>query len=277
LKKIAGSLMTAFFLFVLISCNKEEVTESLNNTESKLFGDVDTTLNIQTTQEGDLTIFKVDKYNTVIVKIPRISSYLYMRRPEKSLEEIANDSNYTLVVNASYFDYYYDDPITYNGLNFKHAGFLKINDTIYKDIKDDRQLSRLFAYNSKKNIVDYFNINDLDKTNDYDLVVQIGPQIIRENEIDTIAIKTSINGELLWPRTTFASIDGKEFFIIVNLGFSSVTLIDLATMLRSTGIFKKDLDIINFDGGFSTSLYIKNHPELSTYSTNKLPLLIGVK
>ncbi len=270
-------LSLSVLLSMLLTCKNENVTGPPPIKTDNTFADIDTTLKIQTTQEGDLTIYKIDRYNTVVVKIPRISSYIYMKRPAKSLEEIAKDSSFNLVVNASYFDVFYDDTAAHTGVNFKNAGFLKINNTIYENIKDDRQLTRLLAYNSKTNIVDYFNINDLDKTKDYDLVVQIGPQLIRDNEIDTTSILTSFNGYLAWPRTAFASVDGKEFYIIVNLNFTWVTLLNLAKMLRSSGIFKKQLNIINFDGGFSTCLYIKNHPEFSTNPGNKMPFLIGVR
>ncbi len=277
MKKITIFLLTVLLMSIHLSCNKENITGPVPVKPDNEFTDIDTTLNIQTTQEGDLTIYKIDKYNTVVVKIPRISAYLFMQRPKKSLEQIAKDSSYSLVVNASYFDVFYDDSIAHTGINFKHAGYLRMNDSIYENLKDDRQLTRLFAYNSKTNIINYFSINDLNKTNDYDLVVQIGPQIIRENEIDTASIKASFNGDIPWPRTTFATVNGKEFYVIVNLGFESVTLLDLAKMLRSSGLFKKELNIINFDGGFSTSLYIKNHAEFSTSQGNIMPVLICVK
>ena len=274
MKKIAGSLLTGLLIAILLSCNKEAAVEPDSKTEyvnpDTVFTDIDTTLHIQTTQEGNLTIYKIDRYNTVVVKIPHISSYLYMQRPTRSLQQIAQDSNYALVVNASYFDR------VSTGL-FRQAGFLKINDTVYENIKDDRQLSRLFVYNSKSNVAGYFGVNDLDKTKDYDLVVQIGPQIISRNEVDTASIGASFNGAIPWPRTVFASVNGKEFYVIVNIGFTPVTLLDLGNMLRSSGIFRKELNVINFDGGFSTSLYVKNHPEFCTYPDNTMPLLIGVK
>ena len=281
MKKSMGLLLTAFLLSNLPSCNNDNFVELNSKSDhinpDSLFTDLDPTLHIQTAQEGNLTIYKIDKYNTVVVKIPHISSYLYLRSPAKSLKQIAQDSNYTLVVNASYFDVVIHYGANDTTITFKHAGFLKINDTIYEEMKDDRQLSRLFAYDSKNNIVDYFGVNDLDQTKDYDLVVQIGPQIIWKNEIDTACIEASFNGAIPWARTTFASVNGKELYVIVNLGFAPVTLLDLGRMLRSSGIFRKELNIINFDGGFSTSLYIKNHPEFSANPDNTMPVLIGVR
>jgi len=271
MKKMTGLFLSAILISILLGCKDAPGTDSSLFTEA----DIDTTLHIRIAQEGNLTIFMIDKYMTTVVKIPNISSYIYSQRPLKSLEQIANDSNYSLVVNSSFCDALYDDSTAHLGLHYRHAGFLKINDSIYENIKDDRQLSRIFAYSSKRNIVDYFFLNELDKTKDYDVVVQTGPLIIWKNEIDTASINSSINGNRQAIRTTFASVDGKELYVIVTI--DRVTLADLGRMLRSTGIFKKELTIIDFDGGPSTKLFIRNHPELCWFSNVPWPLLICVK
>jgi hypothetical protein len=271
MNKFLGIAVIAFSMTMLYCCN------DVNGADATLFheSEIDTTLHIEVMQEGSLTIFTVDKYMTTIVKIPSISSYIYSQRPTKSLHQIAIDSGYAIVVNSSFFDGLYDDPAAHTCIHYKHAGYLRIGDTTYEPIKDDRQLSRLFAYDRKKNIVDYFGVNDLAKTNDYDLVVQIGPQIIAKNEIDTVSINASINGNRKASRTTFASVDGKEFYLIITLDL--VTLAELGAMLKSTGIFKKELNVIDFDGGPSTRVYIRNHPKLTWMAEYPWPLLIGVK
>ena len=281
MKTNALLLLVSLAALFILGCTKEnpagpELNSPPVNADT-IFTDIDTSLHISTTQEGDLTIYTIDRYNTIVVKIPRISSYMYFAHPTRSLAEIGNDSDYALVVNASFFDYTIEYGAHDTTITFRNAGYLKFSDSVYEQIKDDRQLTSLFAYDSRKNIVEYVDIDDLALTKDFDLVVQIGPQIIRKNEIDTADIEASFNGDIGWPRTAFASVNGKEFYVIVNLGFYPVTLLELGTLLRTSGIFKKDLDAVNFDGGFSTSLYIRNHPEFSTQSGNKMPLLIGVK
>jgi len=280
MKDIIGFVLAAVLFSILPGCTREAPLEPRSTSDHVTDGacaEIDTTLHIQTTQEGSLTIYKIDRFNTVVAKIPHISSYLFLQNPTKSLKQIAQDSNYALVVNASYFDVLVNYGASDTTVTYKHAGFLKIGETIYENIKDDRQITRLFAYDRRRNLVQYFSINDLNLTQAYDVVVQIGPQFIGKNEIDTASIRASFNGDLPWPRTAFASVNGKEFYVIVNLGFTPVTLLDLGVMLRSAGIFHKDLDAINFDGGFSTSLYIKGHPEFSTFPDNKMPLLLCVK
>ncbi len=271
MKKITSLLFIAIVISVFFACKQPTDPNSNLFTEAE----VDTTLHFQVIQEGNLTIFTVDKYQTTIVRISKISSYIYSERPTRSLEQIANDSGYSLIVNGSFFDPLYDDTVAHTGLHYRHAGYLKINNSVYEDMKDDRQLSRLFAYSTTRNIVDYFTVNELEKTKDYDLVIQTGPQIISNSEVDTASINSSINGNRQARRTVFASIDGKEFYVAITL--YAVTLTELGTMLRSTGLFKKNLSVIDFDGGPSTRIYIKNHHELDFNANMSWPLLLCVK
>ncbi|HTY38940.1 MAG TPA: phosphodiester glycosidase family protein [Bacteroidota bacterium] len=275
------SLLVSLACLLFIVCSEGRTATASPNSPpigaDTVVAGIDTSLHIQTVLEGGLTIYRIDRYNTIVVKIPRISSYMYFPHPTRSLAEVGNDSGYALVVNASYFDNtieYGDHDTT---VTFRNAGYLKLGDSVYQQMKSDRQLTCLFAYDSRKNIVDYLGVNDLALTKDFDLVVQIGPQIIRKNEIDTTDIDASVNGDTQWERTAFASVNGKEFYIVVNLASSRVTLRDLGTLLKASGIFKKDLDAVNFDGGRSTSLYIRHHPEFSTKSGNRMPFLIGVR
>lgn len=221
---------------------------------------------VHQTNEGALTIYSIDRYNTIVVKIPRISSYLYLKQP-RTIEQVAQDSGFALVVNASYFDRV--------GSGFKAVGFLKIRDSVYEPYKQDRQLLRLFAYKSAAATAAFFDTTELGRTNDYDLVVQTGPQIVRGDRVDSASIDASINGNGRYPRTALACVNGNELFVIAAL--DPVTLKELGGMLLSSGIFKSGLDIINFDGGPSTVIYVRNRPEFSYNAGKALPLLIGVR
>lgn len=231
--------------------------------------------NVRVIEDGDLKIFTVQDYSTTIVRIPQIDSYIFSERPSRTMEQIAADSGYSVVMNASFFDIAYDDPSIQSGIYFKHAGYLKINDSVVSSVKIDRQLSRFFAYNSKNNIVDYFPLDDLEKTARFDLVIQTGPQIIWKNIVDTISIHSSINGSRRTSRTAFASVNNKEFYFIVTS--HAFTLTEFGTLLRSSHVFGKDLAVIDFDGGGSTRIYIKNHPELSIAPNTSWPVVICAK
>lgn len=71
---------------------------------------------------------------------------------------------------------------------------------------------QLFAYNTQKNRVKLFNLNEIDKTKDYDLVFQTGPSIIANNKVDYAAIDSSVNGNGLHYRTSFAVVNDNEFY-----------------------------------------------------------------
>jgi hypothetical protein len=226
-------------------------------------------LNIQTAQEGNLTLYKIGKYNITIVKIPRISSYLYVNYPTRSFEQIGRDSGFTVVITADFCEDYEI------GKGFIHAGFLKIHDSIYTPYKVDKQLNRYFAYNTRTNTVQYFGLDEFSGTASYDLVMQTGPQIVLNDVIDTASINASINGNFPHVRTAFASVNGTELYVIA--GINSVTLGELGRELLTSGIFGKGLSVINFDGGPSTILYVKNHPEYSYNQTRTMPLSLGVR
>ena len=109
MKMIMQFFLTFVVISILLSCNRENSAEpaamqEVFNTDT-VFTDIDTTLHIQTTKEGELTFYQIDRYKTLVVKIPHISSYLFLKNPTKSLRQIALDSNYSLIVNASYFDF----------------------------------------------------------------------------------------------------------------------------------------------------------------------------
>ncbi|MGE5365575.1 MAG: phosphodiester glycosidase family protein [Bacteroidota bacterium] len=272
-------LFVYVLLIFFIGCQKEKISEPLINVSPETPLLVDSTLHIDTVRAGNLTVYHIDKFNTTIVKIPRISDYYFYENPNRTLEQVGKDSTYSLVVNTSYFDQIYIHPFT--GNHYRHAGYLRIKDSVYANLKHDKQLSRLFAYNFTTNTADYFNYTQLDKAAGYDLVVQTGPQLIRNSKIDTISINSSINGKRLAPRTAFASVNGKEFYVITSLGKKppngGVLLYDLALLLQTCGIFRKQFDIINFDGGPSTRLYIKDCPRYSINSRQIAPVILCVK
>lgn len=65
-------------------------------------------------------------------------------------------------------------------------------------------------------------------------------------------------------------------FIILNR--EEITLKDLGEVLIDSGIFYNgELNVIGFDGGISTRIYIKNHPEFSFRAETNFPAFIGVK
>jgi exopolysaccharide biosynthesis protein len=254
-------LIVLLCLISLAGCKKANVNEPVTPANPS------ETHTIKTIQEGELTIYNIDDLGITIVKIPRISSYIYQKATTKNIEELAVDSSFTLLVNASYFD---------RGVNgCTHSGYLKINGSKIENTIKDRQLNRLFAYDSKNNIVKNYAVEDIDSTTAFDLAFQTGPQIILNGKIDSASIDESINGNEYKIRTAFATVDNKNFYVIIDR--HEITLKELGRLLLTFNIFKGTVNVINFDGGPSTALYVKNQPNTSYSVTSHLPLFIGVK
>jgi len=233
-------------------------------------------------RSGKLVIYSLEEYQMTIVKIPEITAYKFLQNPGNPLDVIAADNDYSLVVNGSYFDYASQDSVTRADLTFLHAGYLKIQDSIYADIMEqDRQLSTLFAYDFESHQAGYFKLDELDQTEAYDLVIQTGPQIIQDSKIQYEKIRRSLNGLGQHARTAFATVNGTEHYIIVTrktMISPGMNLEEVGQVLLNTGIFNGNLNVVNLDGGSSTSLYLKNHPELSFQSGRQvLPALLCVK
>ena len=157
-----------------------------------------------------------------------------------------------------------------------------MQDSVYAEMMEgEKQLSTLLAYDNGSNRARYFKLDELDQAQDYDLLVQTGPQIIRDNKLQIGEIQSSINGMGRHARTAFATVNGTEHYVIVvrkPLLSPGMTLEELGQVLLDSDIFKGSLDVVNLDGGSSTSLYLKNHPELSFHSGRQiLPILLCVK
>ncbi|MCE1189589.1 MAG: phosphodiester glycosidase family protein [Ignavibacteria bacterium] len=277
MKKVFVLISILVISYFLPGCKSENATQPEQVIQDTTHFITDTSIHIDSIKEGSLTIYKLNKFQTVIVKIPEISSYIYLKKPTRTLSGVGIDSNFALVVNSSYFDYMPADTVTHQSDYYYHAGYFKMHDSVYQIMKDERQASNLFAYNSRTKTVNYFTLNELGLTSGYDLVVQAGPMLIKNNQVDSSHISASVNGLLPWPRTLFASVNGKDLYIIVNLNFTPASLFEMAKLLRECGLFKPTLNVMNFDGGVSTALYIRNHPELCTRSETTLPFMIGVK
>ena len=119
------------------------------------------------------------------------------------------------------------------------------------------------------------------------IVREVNQYILRQcitdarNMIQEEEIRNSINGMGKHSRTAFASVNGSEHYIIVKQLTSlrgGMDLIELGQVLLDTKIFKGSLSVVNLDGGSSTCLYIKGHPEFSFHSGRQiLPILMCVK
>lgn len=230
-------------------------------------------LTITTEYDGNMTFYSLSKYRAIIVKIPQISDYIMQTdlNSIKNVTYIGKNGDYRLVVNASYYDFDTQTKV------FSHAGYLKLNNKEIGITKpNDMQIQSLLAYNTKENKAKIFDLKDLDQTGSYDLVFQTGPQIVRNNELDSIAIKNSLNGAVPNFRTAFATVDNKDLYVIITR--ETATFYQMGHLLLDSGIFYKgELNAVGFDGGPSTILYVKDHDDLGWRIISSVPFCLGVK
>lgn len=227
-------------------------------------------------------ITQIDSLHMTIIKIPEISEFLFLNDPGRPLAEVASDSGYALAVNASYFDYEKPLPLDRTKTRFLHAGFLRIKDSLHADLMaEERQLTALLAYDFERKHAEHFTLDELKDTEAYDFVVQTGPQIIRDGIVQGEEIKNSINGMGEYARTAFASVDGEGHYIILvkkTLLGGGIDLIKMGEVLLESGLFEGNLNVVNLDGGSSTSLYMRDNPDMTFHSGRQiLPAMIVVK
>lgn len=229
---------------------------------------------------GDVEIYDLKQYGIIVARIPGITKYLYATSDDQSAAKVALDSNYTLVVNGSYFDYASRRPGSSPDAYFIHAGYLKIDDSIYTPLQEDSQLTGLLVFNSLSGACAILDTAEMEAAKNYDLVVQTGPPIIRDGQIDRKAINVSVNGKIPNYRTALATGDNQDIYLIIThsgRANAKYRLDDLGSILLQSGLFNDSLDVINLDGGSSTSLFVKDHPELCFHSGREiLPLFICV-
>lgn len=237
---------------------------------------------IDTSSAQSDTFWTIDSLGITIIKVPEISTFLFLKEPGKSLADIAADSGYSIVVNGSYFDYERPLPLNRSKITFLHAGYLRVHDSLYAELMpEERQLTTLFSYDFDTDRSEFLPLDRLEESGAFDLVIQTGPQIIRNSLVQEDEIKASINGMGTHARSAFASVDNHtHYFITVkqDSAHPGLTLVELGEALLASQYFSGNLSVVNLDGGSSTSLYVKDNPELSHYGGRKiLPALICVE
>ena len=214
----------------------------------------------------------VYSFNTFdITLIPVIGNLNFIYNPVKpaSLKEIAEKGSWNVLVNASYF--------AGSASKAKHVGLLNIYGKLIAQKEYDKQLTHIVRYNKKLNSIFFYDYNGYEPVNDSStLEIQTGPIVIENNKLASNYISACINGGRKAERTLIAAIDDKPaFFIVVR---DKVSLTELGNFLLQVPIFAgKKLDVMNLDGGSSTSLYLSNFPQLNFKDSKQLPFLLGIK
>lgn len=196
---------------------------------------------------------------------------LFTTESAQKISEQALLNDFVLAVNGSYFQGSY--------VESEHAGLLKLGEAIYGELVDDSQLTHVIVYDTVTDDVFFQAVEEVDVT-DYEddgyMLMQTGPLVIKDNEVQTDFINDSANGSGRYLRTLFGyTDDGQRFFLVTRSNF---TLTALATQLLEFPIFAgKKLNVINLDGGTSTAMYSQDLEQFNFGESKRLPVVIGVK
>ncbi|MDP4117161.1 MAG: phosphodiester glycosidase family protein [Bacteroidota bacterium] len=216
-----------------------------------------------------ITVYNFKKYNTSIISISGTLNFIYNPVNPKSLNEIGKAEGWNILINASYY--------AGSANNARHVGILNIYGRSIAQKEYDKQLTHVIRYNKKLNNIYFFDYKDYSPVNDSStLEIQTGPLVIEDSKLATGYIEAAINGKRNAERTLLAATENRQlYFIIVR---DKVNLIDLGNYLLTLQIFaNKKLDVMNLDGGPSTTLFSRDYPQINFKDDTRLPFLLGVK
>ena len=224
--------------------------------------------NGKTTMEKGILVHSTETYGMTIVGFTDGFEIIYEPTDPISLKEAAEKHPYSYIINGSYFE-----------ASRIHAGWLSIFGVQYEPLKEDRQLTHMAVFDSSLGYLDFPDLNlwDSSMTSATSIEFQTGPLVIHANQIDSLSIQASINGESSNLRTflAFTEEDAMKYFIITR---RTGPLDKMAEHLLSLSVFEgKTLSVMNLDGGSSTALYSRTQPELNYNIKRPLPILLGVR
>lgn len=212
-------------------------------------------------------------YDIRIVSTKKPVKFMYFQKDSQLLKasEVSYYYDYPYVVNGSYFGYG-------TGSKRVHAWLLKVMDIVKFPIRyDDANLTHVVRYNYGDDEISFIPNNEYEAlTWQMTLEFQAWPQIISGWVIMTGCINSSWHWTTNHYRTLLAIDSTKRKYLIAVP--SKVNLIQLSEVLLDTDLFKnKKIDIMNLDGGSSTSIYSSTYTWLNYNINTRLPIWLGIK
>lgn len=215
------------------------------------------------------TILNYKTFSITIIPVTKTIEFIYNPINPKSIKEIGNSGNWSVLINASYF--------AGSASKAKHVGVLNIYGKSIAQLAEDKQLTHILSYNKETRVLHFSFYKEYSVISDSStLEVQTGPLVISNNKLALGYIQSAINGLRKAERTLIAKANDNEiYFIVVR---EKVNLIELGNYLLTLPIFEnKNLEVLNLDGGSSTALYMKDFPQMNFRENKSLPFLIGIK
>ena len=189
--------------------------------------------------------------------------------PNKSTVAICNDYSAIVGVNAGYFPFNgssnKDPYIRINGETVQD-GHLGVNQLFTNSallINDNVATVRKFT-GSSTNLNQTAAAIPVSKAQN---IIVSGPMLITNGVIENLDMSKSHNSSLTGRTGVGVSTDGKRLFMVVidyNAGVMGMTTVQLAMVLEALGA----VNAMNFDGGGSSTMFVKNMGDSGRVSVN---------
>lgn len=219
-------------------------------------------------------VYHYEDIGMTIINTTKDMNFVYMPQNALSLKDVAQLYDFRLVTNGSYFGGNY--------LSAEHAGYLNyygLNLTPMKTDIDLKTLTHVVRYNKRTGKMEFVRVSDFIPTDTSTNVFefQTGPIVLENWQHMADDIYNSKHGNMKRQRTLLAKTNDYDKYVITFR--NPVSLNEAGHILINLSIFKgkDDLDIVNLDGGSSTSFYSEKYPNLNYNSDYKVPIQIGFK
>ncbi|NES71841.1 MAG: hypothetical protein F6K24_44890, partial [Okeania sp. SIO2D1] len=119
-------------------------------------------------QDGEIMAYKFNNYDMTIVSFVGNFDFIYKPSQTESIKTVATKSNYTYIVNGSFFEE-----------SKEHAGWLSVLGQIKTPVKEDKQLSHIISFNPKTEELKFVETKLFEpSTKKTNIEFQSGPLII---------------------------------------------------------------------------------------------------
>lgn len=196
----------------------------------------------------------------------------YSAENAQSLQEQAALNKLILAVNGGFYRGSY--------VESEYAGLLQLDgESMSPLVEFEKQLTHVMVYDIVDDILKFepaegFEIKNYD-SQEYTLM-QTGPLVIKDNQVQDQLISESLNGTGRYLRTLIGyTNDGIKFLVITRVNFD---LQKLAVALLEFEPFQgKQINVLNLDGGTSTAMYSRDFEQYNFGVSKRLPSIIGVQ
>lgn len=193
--------------------------------------------------------------------------YYFSGQQQLTLKELASQQKWQLAINSGFFLGSYTKATP--------AGLLVIKGQALQNLAPiDTQVTRVVSYKDGK--WSFSLAKDYVQQTDVDFAFQVGPMILENGLVQTTEMAGAANGTGEYKRAFLGVTDKNE--AVVGITTSKMSLAALAeqlTQLKSNGI---DLvNVVNMDGGQSTSLFVATDSSYNHNSAWFLPQVIGFR